>query len=78
VLANGGMNIWPLVGRQADLAEVARLRAEGVPGVALCGAAGVGKSRIAREAVAAAQEDGALTEWFQATNSAATVPPSAP
>ena len=52
-----------------------RLRAaSSCSGVVLGGPAGVGKSRIAREAVAAAQADGALTQWVQATSSAATVP----
>ena len=35
---------------------------------------GVGKSRLAREAQAAAERDGAFVEWVQATRSAATVP----
>jgi DNA-binding NarL/FixJ family response regulator len=37
-------------------------------------AAGVGKSRLARGAVTAAQDAGALVEWVQATRSAAAVP----
>jgi DNA-binding NarL/FixJ family response regulator len=36
--------------------------------------AGVGKSRLAREAQAAAERDGAFGAWVQATRSAATVP----
>ena len=36
--------------------------------------AGVGKSRLAREAHAAAQRSGALAVWAQATRSSATVP----
>ena len=36
--------------------------------------AGVGKSRLAREALEAAAGDGAMTHWAQATGSAASVP----
>jgi len=38
------------------------------------GAAGVGKSRLAREALREADEQGVATKWVQATASAATVP----
>jgi hypothetical protein len=38
------------------------------------GPPGVGKSRLAREAIAAAEHEGALVEWVQATRSAASVP----
>jgi len=65
---------WALVGRAPELARIAVLRSGGAPGVVLHGPAGVGKSRLAREAVAAAEADGALVEWVQATRSAATVP----
>ena len=36
--------------------------------------AGVGKSRLAREAFAVAEADGARTMWAQATASSATIP----
>ena len=39
----------------------------------LCGAAGVGKSRLAREALSRAESDGAVVHFVQATRSAATV-----
>ena len=66
---------WPLVGRQAELEGIARARADsGCRGVVLSAAAGRGKSRLAREACAAAERDGALVEWVQATSSAAAVP----
>jgi hypothetical protein len=65
----------PLIGRDAELDRIAELRASGTcPGVVIQAPAGVGKSRLAREAVAAAERDGALTGWVQATRSAATVP----
>ena len=38
------------------------------------GPAGVGKSRLAREAISEAGDRGALVEWVHATRSAATVP----
>jgi DNA-binding NarL/FixJ family response regulator len=40
----------------------------------LAGAAGVGKTRLAREALAAAQQRGALTQWAVATASARVLP----
>ena len=43
-------------------------------GVVVSAGAGVGKSRLAREAHAAAERDGALVGWVQATSSAAAVP----
>jgi DNA-binding CsgD family transcriptional regulator len=65
----------PLIGRDAELDRIAGLRASGsCPGVVIQAPAGVGKSRLAREAVAAAERDGALTGWVQATRSAAAVP----
>ena len=66
---------WPLVGREAELERIASVRARGEhAGVVLSAAAGVGKSRLARHAVDAAERDGALTSWVQATRSAAAVP----
>jgi type II secretory pathway predicted ATPase ExeA len=65
---------WPLVGREPELARIAADREEGYPGVVITASAGVGKSRLGREALAVAENDGALTEWVQATDSAAMVP----
>ncbi|HXD63892.1 MAG TPA: LuxR C-terminal-related transcriptional regulator [Solirubrobacteraceae bacterium] len=66
---------WPLVGRDRELAEIAAARADdGCHGVVVVAQAGVGKSRLAREAQATAEREGALIEWVQATRSAATVP----
>src|ERR1700741_3001872 len=66
---------WPLIGRGAELDRIGELRrGRSVCGVVVQGAAGVGKSRLAREALRVAAEDGGLTEWVQATSSAATVP----
>jgi DNA-binding NarL/FixJ family response regulator len=65
---------WPLVGRAAELAAVAAARAAGRPGAVIDGAAGLGKSRLAREALAAAARNRALTAWVQGARSAAGVP----
>jgi DNA-binding CsgD family transcriptional regulator len=65
---------WPFVGRDVELAAIADARADGRCGVVLCAEAGVGKSRLGREAVATAERTGALTEWVQATRSAGLVP----
>jgi DNA-binding CsgD family transcriptional regulator len=66
---------WLLVGRQRELDLVtAALRDPGFSGVVLGGAAGVGKSRLASEALARAAADGACTEVVRATSAAASVP----
>ena len=65
---------WRLIGRAGELERVAGARAAGVPGVVLAAGAGVGKSRLARAALTAAQQAGAVTVWIQATRSAASVP----
>jgi len=66
---------WPIVGRADELQRIAVARGEdGSRGVVLVGPAGVGKSRLAREAIAEAGDRGALVEWVHATRSAATVP----
>jgi DNA-binding CsgD family transcriptional regulator len=65
---------WPLVGRGHELAFIERARADATSAVALVGSAGVGKSRLAAEALRLAQKEGLVTRWVQATRSAATVP----
>ena len=66
---------WPWTGREDELASIADARGEaGCPGVVVSAPAGVGKSRLAREACAAAGREGALVEWVQATSSAGSVP----
>ena len=66
---------WPLVGREAELERIAGARRlDGCPGVIVHAPAGVGKSRLAREANAAAAAEGLPAIWVQATRSASTIP----
>jgi predicted ATPase len=60
---------WPLVGRVEELAFVTRALDGG--GVIVTGAAGVGKSRLAREA---AERSGLSVFWVVATTAARTIP----
>lgn len=63
------------MGRDAELAQISAARADpACPAVVLIAAAGVGKSRLAREACVAAEEAGTATLWAQATASTATIP----
>jgi DNA-binding CsgD family transcriptional regulator len=67
---------WPLTGRADELrvVEEAMRRAGGPRGVVLAGPAGVGKTRLAREAVTAAGHRGAVTHWAVGTASARSLP----
>lgn len=67
---------WPLTGRAEELAYIGELtrRSSGPAGVVLAGAAGVGKTRLAREALAAARQRGRQTRWAAATASARALP----
>ncbi|HTU84786.1 MAG TPA: LuxR C-terminal-related transcriptional regulator [Solirubrobacteraceae bacterium] len=65
---------WPVIGREPELARIADARAAGSRAFVLQGDAGVGKSRLAREALERADRDGAHAAWAQATRSAASVP----
>jgi DNA-binding CsgD family transcriptional regulator len=63
---------WPLVGRGDEVAlALESLRHLGC--VILAGASGVGKTRLAREVLAASASGGARPQWVAATRSAATV-----
>lgn len=69
--------VWPLVGREQELRFVAgALRARSTsPGVVLAGAAGVGKTRLAREATSrAAAQRGSQAGWAYGTASARSTP----
>jgi DNA-binding NarL/FixJ family response regulator len=68
---------WPLVGRSEELAVIAdatRPAADGARGIVLSGSAGIGKTRLAREAVAQCRPRSARQHWILATASARTVP----
>lgn len=67
---------WPLTGRDEELRRISALarRRDGPAGVVLAGAAGVGKTRLAREALTAAGQRGMLTRWAVATASARALP----
>ena len=66
---------WPLIGRAEELQLIEEsLSVPTRPGVVVCGAAGVGKSRIAREALSVAESRGYVTRWAVGTASARDVP----
>jgi DNA-binding CsgD family transcriptional regulator len=64
----------PLIGRVRELADVVHALAGDSRGVVIDAPAGIGKSRLARAAVAQAEDDGAAIVWVQATRSAASIP----
>ena len=72
--SSGAGRAWPLISRADELEQIAAAQAAGTTGVVLAGGAGVGKSRLARAALAQAEQRGAVTVWVQATRSAASVP----
>jgi ATP/maltotriose-dependent transcriptional regulator MalT len=66
---------WPLVGRTAELARLRRLLEDDqCGGVVLAGEAGVGKTRLAIECGAMAQQLGAVVARTTATRSASSIP----
>jgi DNA-binding CsgD family transcriptional regulator len=66
---------WPLTGRSAELRLVnGALSGSDPAGIVVGGAAGVGKSRIAREGLAAAASRGCETRWAVGTASARALP----
>jgi DNA-binding CsgD family transcriptional regulator len=66
---------WPLIGRSGEMRTIAAaITASEGAGVVVCGAAGVGKSRIAREALSVAAARGCETHWTVGTSSARAIP----
>src|SRR2546430_2169444 len=65
---------WPLVGREAERAFLAKAIVEGAAGAVLAGDAGVGKTRLALEAVREAQGQGCATTWVVATRAGGCIP----
>ena len=68
--------VWPLTGRRQELQfiDAALRRKNASRGVVLSGVAGVGKTRLAREAMSAAIRRGAVVRWVPATASARALP----
>lgn len=67
--------IWPLVGRQEVLRRISEAMGRpGCAGVVLVGAEGVGKTRLAVEALDEAGRRGLDTLWTVATEAAASIP----
>jgi DNA-binding CsgD family transcriptional regulator len=66
---------WPLTGRSEELLAIeAAISDSDVYGIVVGGAAGVGKSRIVREALSAAVARGCEGRWAVGTSSARTLP----
>ncbi|MGV0812274.1 LuxR C-terminal-related transcriptional regulator [Mycolicibacterium boenickei] len=68
---------WPLVGRSEELqviADATRAGVERARGIVLSGSAGVGKTRVAREAVAGCGARSTRRHWIVGTASARGVP----
>jgi len=66
---------WPLTGRSDEMRAIeAAIVDPDVSGIVVCGAAGVGKSRVAREALSAAVLRGCEGRWAVGTSSARTLP----
>jgi DNA-binding CsgD family transcriptional regulator len=66
---------WPLVGRRSELEVLSAALADtAAGGVVLAGEAGIGKTRLAREALARAEAAGWEVEWLAATRAAASIP----
>ena len=66
---------WPLIGRTEEMEAIeAAVSAPAISGILVCGAEGVGKSRVAREALSAAASQGCETRWTVGTSSARAIP----
>jgi DNA-binding CsgD family transcriptional regulator len=66
---------WPLTGRSEEMLAIdAAIWASDVSGIVVFGPAGVGKSRIARDALTAAVSRGCEGRWAVGTSSARTLP----
>jgi DNA-binding NarL/FixJ family response regulator len=67
--------IWPFLGRDRELLVVLDAVGRAEPGsVVISGAPGVGRTRLAQEAVRAAQRAGRHTEWVTCTREIAAIP----
>lgn len=62
---------WPFTGRSDELRVVEEALSDGsAGGVVIAGAAGVGKTRLARAAAEIARGRGCVVEWVRASRSA--------
>ena len=66
---------WPLIGRLEEMRAIeAAVLSPDSSGIVIYGAAGVGKSRIAREALSATESQGCECRWAAGTSSARAIP----
>ncbi|TNC44659.1 helix-turn-helix transcriptional regulator [Mumia zhuanghuii] len=65
---------WPLTGRDDELRRVAAAVRPGAAGIVVAGPAGVGKTRLAREALAVPRDRGATVLWAQGSAAARPYP----
>jgi DNA-binding CsgD family transcriptional regulator len=66
---------WPLIGRSEETGAIeAAVSALDVSGIVVYGAAGVGKSRLARDALSATESRGCECRWAAGTSSARAIP----
>lgn len=65
---------WALVGRDEELAYIRRARRGGAPAVVVGGSQGVGRSRLAAEALATARAERCATERVDGTAATASIP----
>lgn len=65
---------WPLIGRDDELRRVAVAIRRGAAGIVVAGQAGVGKTRLAREALDLVHASAARVLWAQGSSSARPLP----
>lgn len=66
--------LWPLTGRDVELRRVAAAIRPGAAGIVVAGPAGVGKTRLAREALAAPVGRGRTVVWAHGSTAARSFP----
>ena len=65
---------WPLTGRDEELRRVAAAIRPGAAGIVVAGPAGVGKTRLAREALAVSGGRGVTVVWAHGSTAAQPLP----
>ena len=74
-LGAAGTVRWPLIGRREELTAIEQsLTSPGSQAVVLAGAPGVGKTRLAREALALCKARKYVVQWAAATQAASSIP----